>query len=99
MRIYNEIINIGFIVFTWADVKSFRLKFFKKQNYFWYTYKLNPLHYKHLVFLINTQLSSNPVLNLTLYTAVETVGRLQFELSQGTGSFIDHLAWYLKRFL
>ena len=42
-------------------------------------YKLNSLHSKHVVFLIDAQLILNPVGNLTLYTAVRMVGRLWFE--------------------
>ena len=64
-------------------------------NCFWplltYFYKLKHLRSKQVVLLIDGQQSSNPVRNLTLNNAVEMVRRLQFDLSEDTGSFSDHL--------
>ena len=60
-------------------------------------YKFNPFHFKHLIFLIDEQLSLNPVWNQTLYIAVGMIGRLQFEtLPNAQFIFVDCLAWYSK---
>ena len=67
-------------------------------------YKLNPLHSKHVVFLIHAQFSSNPDWNLTTYldTAVGIVGVLLFKIvlkAQFRWSIvyfdIQKVLWYL----
>ena len=59
-------------------------------------YKLNPLHSKHVVFLIDVQFSSNYVWKLTLYKVVGMVGRLQPATACKAPSIVNHLAWYSK---
>ena len=62
-------------------------------------YKLNPLHSKHVVFLIDVQFSSNYVWKLTLYTVVGMVERLQLLVSHTQSSIISldiqKVLWFL----